>query len=209
MKKYGLLADQRTDPANLKMAEVRAENPRLRQYGLLVDDMSRRPPSYSLLGSDPLPKHTGQSEYFGVGETWSRSPANRSVQLYNPNIQGQDQKNLLFGENLHAMGREDPGWIEKKKRFYDLLPDWDKEMLRKKHQQMSLPQNQRTDDRIIEAYPNHVENRSYEDWLDQSEMDQWMGALINPPNEEWKNTRWSPEHQALKAEMLEYLRSLK
>jgi hypothetical protein len=170
--------------------------------------MRNRQPSHSLMGSDPRPKPNGrQSEYFGLGESWSKHPNDRSVQVYNPDMSNEQMKSTLFGEHLHALGSEDKGWIEKKKRFYDLFDDGTKNYLKYKHSQMSLPQDQRTDDDVKEHYSGYQEKRSYEDWLDRSEMDQWIGGMINPPNEEWANQKWSPEHRALKEEMMEYLRS--
>ena len=194
------------EEAEMLNAQVDEEYPYLRKYPTRVDDQRQKAfPAQDFTGRDVRPP--GKSEYFGRNEPNNPYPGERTVQLYDPDYTGDKLKNLLFGERFHALGQEDKGWIEKKRRFYELLPDWDKQMLRDKHGQMALPQDQRTNEKIKEAYPDYVEDRPYEEWLDQSEMDQWMGALINPPNDEWEKVRWSPDHKRLREEMLQYLRT--
>ena len=83
-------------------------------------------------------------------------------------------------------------WRGMKKRFYELLPPEDKDLLARKYAKL---------------VQSGQENRPFQRWLDVSELDQWMGGMINPPNEEWEGIQWGPEHKSLADEMMKYLRT--
>ena len=183
--------------AEQAMAELRAEYPHFKKLGIRVDDQRGKPHN-----------GPGQSEYFGPQDEGNPFPGDRSVQVYNPDQKGQRLKNLLFGEHFHALGQEDEGWKQMKQNFYNLYDQDTKDYFKYKHSEMSLPQDQRTNEDIKKYYPDYVENRSFDDWMNNSELDQRMGDIFFPTHQYSGEDapRWSPEHKALKEKMLEYLR---
>jgi hypothetical protein len=100
------------------MQQIQQENPVLQQH-----------PFHVRRGNGP---EQYQSEFYSPWSGDNPAPGMATIELYNPNIKGQELKNLMLGETFHHLGSVDPKtgnpvdpkWFGFKQQFLNsLTPD--------------------------------------------------------------------------------------
>lgn len=163
------------------LERVYGKYPRLKQHGF---EARTAPNQYQEGG--------GKMEFFHPEESHSPKPGVPLMEIYDPSIRGEQLEISMLGEAMHYLPSVDPKWEEMRQGFAASL----------------TPEQQETDRR---AYEYFEEKRPYEQWMNVSRLDQYLGGYLAPPpdpkhREEWART-YTPEQKKLLEQMRNYLQT--
>jgi hypothetical protein len=132
-----------------------------------------------------------QLEFYPADELYNPMPGKPTIEIFNPNLEGQWLENAIFGDMLHGMPARDPRFAEYREQFRSSMTP--KQWMRDRWE--FNRQRQRN--------PN--ERRTFDDWHDQSGLDAWLRGYLAPDERnEWAQMYTDPQRNIL-GELLNYL----
>lgn len=160
----------------------------------------------------PLAKHdfsvtTGSGPYYSEmyppWESQNPSPSKPTIMLHEKGqaLNQDEQKQLLLGETFHYLGARNP------ETQVPVDPNF--RMLKELFMQNLTPQQLHIDrQHFIEQMKNTGETRSFQDWMDQSQVDAYLRGHLSPINEterrDWAKT-YTPNQLRILGQMKDYL----
>lgn len=168
---------------------------------------------YKLLGTIPFQVEQGSGPYFSeTYKPWDPSnptPGTLNIQMRHfgdrPHTEA-DLQNLITGETFHYLGGTkpdgtpvNPQWYALKQKVYQLMPPHDLENQRRNW--LEEQKNAKPEDR-----------RSFEQFMQESALDQYIGGVMNPMSweQEWIDRsrslpKYAPQQSAVIEQLRQYL----
>lgn len=165
-----------------ELSAIQEQYPKLRRYPFKVLDSRGK-------GAEGDPR---QMEFYPPDERDNPMPGYPTVEVFNPQLGGEELKRLVFGDMLHHLPRVDANFAQMRDQFSKTL----------------TPQQKQTD---REAYQfekkNFGEKRTFEQWFKASRLDAYIrGRLAPDAADQWKDF-YTPQQTQLLDRMHEYLKS--
>ena len=144
----------------------------------------------------------GQLEFFPPGEAFNPNPGRPTIEVRNPDLQGEFLERALLGDALHFLGGvddtgrpNDAAFRALKNDFVNALQPREIEFARRRFEQERQPQDR----------------RSFEEWFDQVWADALIRGLIAPDERaefvESRDQFMTPRAEGVLRDMIRFLQS--
>jgi len=108
-------------------------------------------------------------EFYPADESDNPKPGMMSVAVFDPNLKGEDYQSMVAADLLHGLGKSDPAMISLRDRMMQGMTPEQGTM------------NRTAFDRHQRESPE--DTRNYDDWMEQSRLDQFLGAGFLPESD--------------------------
>lgn len=134
-----------------------------------------------------------KAEFYPAEENDNPLRGKPTVEIFDPSLKDADLENMIVADFLHNLSKEDPVVSGLRGKFASTLTKRQKQI----------------DKNAYKEAKSNGEKRSFEDWLDQSRMDQYLIAQFLPKGsqdrKEWLSGM-TPEQRGILSEIEHYMR---
>lgn len=132
----------------------------------------------------------GQLEFYPPDENENPRPGNATIEVFNPELKGDDLERAVFGDMLHHMPSVDPYYAKMRDALRDSL----------------TPQQLKIDQETYDGEKREFgEDRPFDQWMNESRLDAYVRGKLTPGKaNEWRDV-YTPDQDKLLAQMLKYL----
>jgi hypothetical protein len=137
-----------------------------------------------------------QLEFYPPEDPDNPTPGKPTIEVFNPELQGEALKQAILGDMLHHLPSVDPGWAALRQKFLQsLTPEQDK----KNKEEYAIDREQ------------YGETAPYDQWMQMSRLDAYLRGYLTPDkNDNWskpigKSPAYTPEQLQLLEQMREHL----
>jgi hypothetical protein len=139
-----------------------------------------------------------QLEYYPPDEAWNPHPGKSTIEIYKPDVEPDELRNLIAGETLHLLGGRNEKGVPNDAKFAAL-----KDALIESR----TPDQRSTDARVWKE--RYADQMPYEDFIKRSRADEYaMGYLFPDAADEWrKQNTYTDEQKKLLEQMRAHLQT--
>ena len=163
------------------LSRVLKEWPRLQQYDWNVIDSTRT-----------APDDMRRIEFYPPEESRNPAPGRPTVEVFDPRLRGEALSGPLAGDMLHYLPKVDPAWKKLRQSFSNSL----------------TPRQREIDQRAYQTHQQQFdEKRPFEQWMDISRLDQYLGVGLRGPVEgsDWSTDDYTPQQHDILKKMRQHL----
>ncbi len=138
------------------------------------------------------PNRERQLEFYAPDERYNPRPLKPTIEIFNPDLQGETLDTAVIGDMLHYLPMVDRNFASLREAFRQTLTS----------EQLAVDRNA-----YRRAVQKHGENRPFNDWFERSRLDAYLRGYLTPDEQDnWRGV-YTPEQVAILEMMKDNLKT--